>query len=336
MRLRLHGDTLARAGMLDFAVNVWPNPLPAALKQVLRHALEQTGRYPEEREAREAVAARHGRDVEEVLLLNGACEAFWLLAHAVRPRLAACIHPGFTEAEAALRAVGSEIARVFREPQRWTFDPAQVSEQATVVVLDNPNNPTGTLEPAETVTALARRGLLLVVDESFIDFVPDEQASLAGRSDVPGLVVVRSLTKLWALPGIRAGYLLAAADIVRRLAAQRQPWSVNRLACAALAVCADDRQTPRQQVAGEVAAARSELLEAFGQLPGVRVWPSAANFLLLELPHGPHVVEALRQRGIAVRPAASFPGLSDDHIRVAVRRPEENAQLLAALAEVLA
>jgi L-threonine-O-3-phosphate decarboxylase len=335
MSLRLHGDTLASPGMLDFAVNVWPAPRPPALEQALERALARSERYPDEQAAREAIAARHGRRVEEVLLLNGACEAFWLLAHAYRPSLSACVHPGFTEPEAALRAAGSEIARVYREPERWTFSPSDVPEEARLVVVGNPNNPTGGLDTPETITELARRRRLLVVDESFIDFVPAAEASLAARSDVPGLVVVRSLTKLWSLPGIRAGYLLAPSEIVEALAAQRQPWSVNALACTALEACAADDETPAS-VAAAVAAARAELVAGLGDLPQVRVWPGQANFLLLRVPDGPGLVRELRERQIAVRSASSFPGLDEDMIRIAVRLPDENRLLLEALRELLA
>ncbi len=335
MSLRLHGDTLARPGMLDFAVNVWPAQRPPVLEDALERALGESDRYPDQTEARNAIAARHGRSADEVLLTNGACEAFWLLAHAFRPKLAACIHPGFTEPEAALRAAGSEVAHVLRDPERWRFDPLSVPEEVDCVVLDNPNNPTGTLDLPETIIALTRRWRLLVIDESFVDFVGSESASLAGERDVPGLIVVRSLTKLWSLAGIRAGYLLAPAEIVERLAANRQPWSVNALACTALTTCATDHDTPRR-VAAEVALAREELASAMQLLPSVRVWPSQANFLLLRVPDGAGLVQALRERRIAVRPAGSFPGLDERYIRIAVRTRDDNALLVNALTEILA
>jgi histidinol-phosphate/aromatic aminotransferase/cobyric acid decarboxylase-like protein len=335
MSLRLHGDTLADPGMLDFAVNVWPGPRPPVLERALERALAESDRYPNETEARNAIAARHGRSIDQVLLTNGACEAFWLLAHVFRPKLAVCIHPGFTEPEAALRAAGSEVAHVLRESKCWRFDPQNVPEEADCVVLDNPNNPTGTLDLPETITTLARRGRLLVIDESFIDFVASESASLAGERDIPGLIIVRSLTKLWSLAGIRAGYLLAPAEIVERFAANRQPWSVNTLACAALTTCASDHDTSRR-VAAEVAFAREELADALQLLPGVRVWPSQANFLLLRMPDGAGLVEALRERRIAVRPAASFPGLDERYIRIAVRTRHDNELLVNALTEILA
>jgi histidinol-phosphate/aromatic aminotransferase/cobyric acid decarboxylase-like protein len=332
MSLRLHGDAVCGPGMLDFAVNVWPGERPPALQAALRTALDDA-RYPDDRAAKTALAARHGRGVDEVLPLNGACEGFWLLAHALRLRIAACVHPSFTEPEAALRACGAEIVRVARDPHDWSFDPVAVPERAELVVVGNPNNPTGGLDAPDALLGLLRPGRIVVVDESFMDFVPEPAPSLAGEARA-GLVVVRSLTKLWTLAGVRAGYLLATQELVAALDGQRQPWSVNALALAALEACASDAETPRCTSAA-VAAARGELLDGLRALPRVRAWPGVANFLLLEVPDGEAVVARLRAAGIAVRPAASFPGLGPHHLRVAVRRPHENRRLLAALAEVL-
>ncbi len=319
--------------MLDLAVNVWPAPRSAQLQAALQTALRDT-RYPNENGARAAVAARHGRTPEEVLLANGACELFWLLAHTLRPRLAACIHPCFTEPEAALLAVGAHVLPVRREPNTWRFDPGAVPEAAELVMLGNPNNPTGNLEHADTIRALRRPGRLVVVDESFMEFVVGEPETLAAQPDLTGLAVVRSLTKLWSLAGIRAGYLLATPELVERLSGQRQPWSVNTLALAALTVCSADRETPLT-VARQVAAARAELSEQLRRL-GLAVWPSAANFLLLRVEHGARVIGALGDAGVAVRPCSSFPGLGRDFLRVAVRQPQDNAQLVRALERVLA
>jgi L-threonine-O-3-phosphate decarboxylase len=330
MSLRLHGDTLAPAAALDFAVNVWPGRRPPALEHALGRAVKES-RYPQEQEAREAIAAQHGRSLSEVLLLNGACEAFWLLAHTLRPRRAACVHPSFTEPEAALRAVGAEITQVFRRAYDWNLDGEAVPDDATFIVLGNPNNPTGSLDAADAITALLRRERLVVVDESFIDFT-DGASSLAGVP-LPGLVVVRSLTKLWSLAGVRAGYLLAASELVASLEANRQPWSVNALACAALAHCAKDTET-RVRVAASVTREREHLQAGLARL-GLEVWPSAANFLLVKTRDGAALHRNLLQAGIAVRPASSFPGLDSDYLRVAVREHADNQRLLSAVVEAL-
>jgi histidinol-phosphate/aromatic aminotransferase/cobyric acid decarboxylase-like protein len=317
MTLRLHGDTLADGRVLDFAVNVWPGTRPPGLERALHAALDSS-RYPNEERARAAVADRHGRPVDEVLLLNGACEAFWLLAHALRPSEATVVHPSFTEGEAALLAVGATVTRVLRRPPAWTFGPSEVPRDAELVIVGNPNNPTGSVDPP-----LHAPGLV-VIDGSFADFVP---------FDPDGDIVIRSLTKLWSLAGVRAGYLLAPAQVVEQLAAHRQPWSVNAAACAALEICARDSETP-VRVAREVAEAREELTRDVREL-GVTVWSSAVNFLLLEVADGPRIVRGLLERGIAVRPCSSFPGLSEHHLRIAVRGPADNRLLVAALRELL-
>lgn len=332
--LRLHGDAIANPGGLDFAVNVVPDGPPQWLRNELVAALDGVARYPDELTAVKAIADRHERNPGEVLPLNGSADAFWLVAGTLRPRRAVVVHPSFTEAEVALRAMGRAVERTFRDPECFALDPSDVPADADLVFVCNPNNPTGTLDPADALEALARPGRVLVVDEAFMEFSLGEPESLASRGDIPGLLVVRSLTKIWSLPGIRAGYLLGDADVIASLRATRQPWSVNALALAALAACVRDEATPRK-IAEEVAAAREELGALLGDLPGVRLWPSVANFLLLRVPDGSAVRAGLLERRIAVRRADTFPGLSPDHLRVAVRRPEENRALGAALREVL-
>jgi histidinol-phosphate/aromatic aminotransferase/cobyric acid decarboxylase-like protein len=332
--LRLHGDALARDGLLDFAVNVWPTEPSPALAAALRAALAGSRRYPDPRPAREAIARRHGRPLDEVVLLNGACEAFWLIAHALRPRLGACVHPAFTEPEAALRAAGVPVIRVARPADDWRLQPHTVHSDADLVVLGNPNNPTGNLDHAATVAALARQGRVLVVDESFIELTEHPEHSLADRRDLPGLVVVRSLTKLWGRAGLRAGYLLAAPDLASTLDRNRQAWSVNTLALAALETCAADRITA-PTIARAVSAARADLTARLAALPGLRTWPSTANFVLVEVPGRADATDHLAAAGIAVRPAHSFPGLTEDHIRLAVRGAADHAQLARAVERVL-
>ena len=333
-QLRVHGDAQVPPGHLDFAVNVVPGGPPPQIRERLAAALESIERYPDDGPATVAVAWRHGRAPGEALALNGAAEAFWLLAHALHPRRAVCVHPSFTEPEAALRSAGAEVVRAQRDPRDFSLDPAVVDPAADLVVVGNPNNPTGNLDPAATLATLARPGRILVVDEAFMDLVPGEAESLARCRDLPGLVVVRSLTKAWALPGLRAGFLLAPCGVVEALRAARQPWSVNSLALAALEAYGNG-DLPSAAVAGEVALAREQLAARLRSLPGVRVWPSSANFLLIRVPDGPAARRGLLERRIAVRAAGTFPGLTPDHLRVAVRTPEDNGLLVAALAEVL-
>lgn len=325
--LRDHGDTQVPEGAIDLAVNVLEGP-PDWLAERLAEAARRLAAYPDQGPARAAAAARHGRDATETLLLNGAAEAFWLLAQVIRPRLAVCVHPTFTEGEAALRNAGVTVQRVFREPELWSFDPADVPDDADFVLITRPDNPTGVLDPVETIEGLCRPGRTVLVDEAFADFLPDG-GDLARRGDLPGLVVVRSLTKLWGLAGLRTGYLLAEPSLVARLEAARQPWSVNSLALEAIEACVA-AEAQRIERAELVAAQREALLDALTGIPGLRVWPVAANFLLLRSERT-DLRERLLGDGLAPRRGDTFPGLDPRYLRIAVRDRSVTDKLHAAI-----
>jgi histidinol-phosphate/aromatic aminotransferase/cobyric acid decarboxylase-like protein/adenosyl cobinamide kinase/adenosyl cobinamide phosphate guanylyltransferase len=334
--LRRHGDGDVRPGDADHAVNVLAGGPPAWLRDALHAALDGAAeRYPDERTAQGALAALHGRAPDEIVPTNGGAEALWLLPAALRPRLVACVHPAFTEAEAALRAHGVPVTRVLRDPERgFALDPTAVPTEADLVVLGNPASPSGTLDPATALLALRRPGRVVVVDEAFMDLVPGEPGSLV-REPLDDVIVVRSITKALAIPGLRAGYAVAAPALAERLRAVRPPWSANALALAALAAAAA-HPAERAALAERAQAEREDLARRLAALPGVRTWPAVANFVLVEVPDGPATLDALRHRGIAVRPAASFPGLGPNHVRITARTPRENERLVAALAEPLA
>jgi histidinol-phosphate aminotransferase len=327
--LHLHGDVLARGADLDLAVNVVAGGPPAWLRAAIAAALDDVGAYPDETLAVAAVAERHGRDPSEVVLLNGAAQAFWLLADALQPAAPVCVHPSFTEPEVALRAAGRPPRRVILD-EPWHLDPGAIPPDADLVVLGNPTNPTGVLHPRATIERLCRHDRVTVVDEAFMDFVPGEAESLAAERGLPGLVVIRSLTKLHAIPGLRAGYLLGPPDLAARLRAHRPGWSVNALALAATIACAR-RPEHAAAVAQATGRDRSDLARRLTGL-GLAVHPGAANFLLVEHPHGPAVAECLRaEHAIAVRPCHSFPGLTPGHLRLTVRDPATHARVAVAL-----
>lgn len=336
MNLHHHGDDELAPGLVDLAVNVRSDAPPPWLRAVLHEAVEQSAAYPDPAPARAAVAAAHGRRSDEVLLTAGAAETFVLLARALQPRRAIVVHPSFTEPEAALRAAGHPVERLLLRPEdRYRLDPAAVPDDADLVVLGNPTNPTSVLHPAGDVAALARPGRVLVVDEAFADTVPGEPESLTARRDLPGLLVVRSLTKTWGLAGLRVGYALGPAELVTTLAAAQPHWPVSTPALAALRACTTPAaRAEAEAVAIELGRRRAALLSALP--PGVSViGEPRSSFVLLRVPDGEAVRTALRERGWAVRRGDTFPGLSPDHLRVAVRDPATSAAFAAALAEIL-
>lgn len=336
--LRHHGDRELAPGLVDLAVNVRGDAPPAWLTERIAESLPRLAAYPDATAARAAVAARHRRTVGDVLLTAGAAEAFVLLARVLRPRHAVVVHPQFTEPEAALRAAGHTVRRVLlTEQEGFGLDPARVPEEADLVVIGNPTNPTSVLHPADTLAALARPGRVLVVDEAFADTVPGEPESLAERTDIPGLVVVRSLTKTWALAGLRVGYLLAPSDLVRRCAEAQPLWSVSTPALVAAEACSTpDALAHATAAAVTLAADRAFLVERLRAIPGVRLpVEPRSSFVLAHLEDGLTVRELLRERGFAVRRADTFPGLGPDWLRMAVRDRATTQAFTAALEGVL-
>ncbi|MBQ0830317.1 Rv2231c family pyridoxal phosphate-dependent protein CobC [Streptomyces tagetis] len=325
--LRHHGDAEVRgdgSALVDLAVNVRTGTPPAWLRERLADSLGSLAAYPDGRAARAAVAARHGLEAERVLLTAGAAEAFVLLARALDVRRPVVVHPQFTEPEAALADAGHAVGRVvLSAADGFRLDPAAVPADADLVVIGNPTNPTSVLHPAGAVAALARPGRTLVVDEAFMDAVPGEREALAGRTDLPGLVVLRSLTKTWGLAGLRIGYVLAAPGTVARLERAQPLWPVSTPALVAAEACVGPRALAEaEEAARRIAADREHLVAGVRGLAsaGLRVVePPRGPFVLLRLPGAAAVRRRLRLAGYAVRRGDTFPGLDAEWLRVAVR-----------------
>jgi histidinol-phosphate/aromatic aminotransferase/cobyric acid decarboxylase-like protein len=323
--LRHHGDVEAR-GLLDFAVNVYAGPRPGWLDEALHASLDQVGAYPTAADAERALATRHGVPEAEVLATAGAAEAFSLVARWRPWRRPVVVHPQFTEPHAALEQAGHLVTEVLcTKDDGFALDPDAVPDDADLVVVGNPTNPTGVLHPASAIGTLLRPGRVVVVDEAFMDTVPGEPESLAGAR-LPGLVVVRSLTKHWGIPGVRAGYLVAEAGAVGARRAGQVPWSVSTTAAAAMLACSTRQAAEEaEQRAQQIQQWRAQLEESLCLL-GIPHLRSSASFVLARVGEGLH--NQLRGAGIAVRRADTFPGLDASWVRIAVRPPEPTARLI--------
>lgn len=325
--LRHHGDAEVD-GLLDFAVNVFPEPRPDWLDRALHDSLDSTA-YPDARPARKALARHLGRDEAEVLPTSGAAEAFTLVARLRAWQHPVVVHPQFTEPHAALEQAGHVVHTVLCRPD-FTLDPDAVPDEADLVVVGNPTNPTGVLHAADLIHALSRPGRLVVVDEAFMDAVPGEAESLVReRSD--GLLVVRSLTKHWSIPGVRAGYVAGDASVVRELRRHQTPWSVADPAVAAMIACSSEEASVEAAArALTIGRWRDHLVTGLAER-GIGHVPSAAPFVLARLGA---VRLSLREAGIAVRRTDTFPGLDPSWARIAVRPEAMTDLLLAALDRV--
>jgi cobyrinic acid a,c-diamide synthase len=327
--LRHHGDAETRPGLLDFAVNVYDGPRPEWLDRALRASLANATAYPDASSARTAIARRHSRKNHEVLPTAGAAEAFTLIAR-LRPwRRPVVVHPQFTEPHAALEQAGQQVTSVVCKPENgFSLDPGDVPEDADLIVIGNPTNPTGVLHPAALLKKLRRNGRMVVVDEAFMDAVPGESESLV-RESLAGVVVLRSLTKHWSIPGIRAGYVVGDSLIVRQMADLQTPWSVSTPAIASLTACMRRRATPETRRRAHELQQWGDFLQGGLRGRGIEFVPSVAPYVLARLGEGAH--EALREGGIAVRRADTFPGLDSTWVRIAARPQQTTLRLFAAL-----
>ena len=329
-----HGDRDIAEGLVDLAVNVRVSEPPQWLRDAITSTEHDWARYPDATPGREALAALHGVPTDMVLPTAGAAEAFPLVA-ALKPRHAVVIHPQFTEPEAALRAAGMNVSRhILKASDGFALDPVLVPNDADLVIVGNPTNPTGRLHPATDLLALRRPGRILVVDEAFMD-ATDESQSLIG-SGMDDLLVLRSLTKTYGLAGIRAGYVVGDRHLVSRLAAHQTPWSVSTPAIAAMIACTcEEARRFRGELRDDIPAARADLVEKLNGL-GLSVVDSEAPFVLVNTSSlsGDSIRQPLAERGFAVRRGETFPGLGPTWIRLAVRDPKTHAELARAISDL--
>lgn len=317
------------ADLLDFSANTNP-AVPEGVADVYYAAFEESRTYPEEPPShyRQTAAAYVGCQPEQVIPTPGGLAAIRLtIALTVDPGDSVLIPaPSFGEYAREIRLQGG--TPVF-EPQDRILE--AVPSEHTLAIVCNPNNPTGNAYDPAALTDFARRcrqsGTVLLVDEAFLGFTAFP--SLAGME---GTVVARSLTKLFGLPGIRAGFAVATGNVRDALAAARRTWNVSRPALATGAFCmrqdefvAETRQRVREE--------RERMRDALaGQY---EVSPSDSPFLLLDVGNRSvdGLIETAREGGVVLRDARTFRGL-DRHVRVAVRRPAENDRLLEVLRDV--
>ncbi|MEO9199179.1 MAG: Rv2231c family pyridoxal phosphate-dependent protein CobC, partial [Antricoccus sp.] len=339
-----HGDVELGDGLANFAVNVLRSEPPQWLAEVINAATPTLAAYPDAAAAIDALARLHGRDRDEVLPTAGAAEGFVLLARSLKMNRAVVVHPQFTEPELALRAAGHDVTRVvLTAGDGFRFDRTEVPDDADAIFIGNPTNPTSVLHRSSDIVRLLRPGRTVVVDEAFMDVVPGEIESLVRRR-LPGLVVLRSLTKTWGIAGLRAGYAVGDRQIIAGMSANQPRWSVSSAALAVMrATATRDAEQERHDLARSVERNRTVLL---GELAaaGIRcVSPARGPFVLADTssirPHSADpgwLRQQLRDCGYAVRRGDTFPGLGADWIRIAVRSPEQTRALISQVVTLVA
>jgi threonine-phosphate decarboxylase len=331
--------------LIDFSASINPMGISHRALRRLKRELPLVRHYPDaaQQELRDLIASEEKIDSQCILFGNGATQLLHLLTRWLHPRKALLLAPGFSEYWNGLHLMGCKIAAYAMKPeenfQLKLADLVQCIDEKRpgLVILANPNNPTGTMVSHSALIELAKfcrsRAIHLVLDESFLDFtLQPSLAHLSARQDY--LIVVRSLTKFYALAGLRIGYLVASRRIIRSLADCIEPWSVNTLALIAAAESLKDAEYRKRTVA-VIASEREYLSNGLKRLQWLESFPSQSNFLLthIKLPGvgGKDLRRALERDHILIRDSTGFRGLSSQFIRVAVRARRENQLLLNAL-----
>lgn len=329
---------------IDFSANINPLGPPTWMKKEIEKQFSKLTKYPDPSylEAREYLASFEGLKPEQVLVTNGGAEAIFLAAKLFEGKRALVVHPTFSEYEQACLHYHLKVKDVFfsmDEGFNLPLDKILAEFKMTdVMFLCRPNNPSGTIVKEQSIRRLLeegkKQGTYVVVDEAFVDFLPGKRASLTGYlSDYDNLILLRSMTKMYAIPGLRVGYMLAHPTIIKQGKHWQIPWSVNALAAALIPGMVNDKnflEHTKIWLQEELSLLRHEL-----QQMNFYMSPTQVNFFLLQDLEFPtetsHLFEYLLKEGIVARHTFNFKGLDGEFLRLAVRSSSENKALLEAL-----
>lgn len=331
--------------LLDFSANINPLGPPDWLRPLIESRISDLIHYPDPdaTELVEAIAALHRIPADQILVGNGATELLHLLPRALGCSSLLLPVPSYADYEEPARLSGLNIQQLPLSPAAgFVLDPTclvPLLKPAQLVLLGQPNNPTGRTFDAETLRLIANQhpATLFVVDESFIGFTAGSQSLQQNRPE--NILILTSLTKLYAIPGLRLGNLTGAAGHIQQLKNYLPNWTVNSLAQAVGTRAVQDMdylQRTRSFVIGQ----RESLVALLSSLPGLTVYPGEANFLLLRLNHptlnAQQLADQALQQGIALRVCGNFSGLDGRYFRVAVRTEPEQQRLYTVLQSILA
>ncbi|SHJ11178.1 L-threonine O-3-phosphate decarboxylase [Malonomonas rubra DSM 5091] len=333
---------LSRQQIDDFSASINPLGTPPEVRRALADALERIGDYPEidATSLRADLAAFHHLPEKNLLPGSGSTELIYLLPRVFKPRRALLVQPCFSEYAPALRQADCSIdtvSLVAEEGFAFSIEAvlSALQPDTDLVLLANPGNPTGVaIDPCQLVSLATQLGdRRLVVDEAFIDFC-SQHSVLPQVTQLANLLVLRSMTKFYAIPGVRVGYLAASQADIELLSAGKEPWTLSNLAIAAGKACLAATGY-QQQTLRLIPQLRDELARGLEAL-GIKVFTSETNYLLCQMPPGIGApINALRQQGILIRGCGDFAPLDDSFFRVAVLSADANSRLLTSLEKLL-
>ncbi|MFD1136041.1 threonine-phosphate decarboxylase CobD [Paenibacillus urinalis] len=337
------------ADFLDYSANINPLGPPTAVTRALTEGMHHILRYPDpgHRSLKHKLAAKLKLSEDQLLIGNGAAECMALIIQAFTPAAVGTIEPGFSEYRQLAVQYGSRTEYIYGHKELYyraeLTEILELIDRVELLFIGQPNNPNGVQyarRELEAIAAHARdRDVKVVIDEAFIDFIPDhERETLTDSLDpYPNVIVIRSMTKFYAIPGLRLGYAVGHPDLISAMSSKQVTWSVNGLALLAGEACLMENSAYEEQTQACIKMERNRLMSELASL-GFQVYPGVANYLLLETPEGwnaESLQEAMGKQGILIRNCAMYTGLGDKSVRIAVKGQQDNSRFLEVLRFIL-
>ncbi len=328
--------------LIDFSASINPMGISKRVKDAINEEMDNLVNYPDPDTTLliKKLAEFHSIDPETILCGNGSTELIYLIPRALKPGKVLISAPTFSEYERACKFSYEVKVKSYelRKENRFDLiikDYTAAMRGCDMAFLCNPNNPTGTLIKKQDVLRIAgaakKEKCMLVVDEAFIDFSPGESV-IGDVQDNPYLIVLRSMTKFYALTGLRIGCGIMNKSVIRKIKEFKEPWTVNNLAQKAAVAAIDDTGYVNETM--KLMSGEKEYMERSFRQAGINYLPSSANYYLLEIENAGSVINGLKNRGLIVRDCSNFKGLDGSYIRVAVKSHEDNKQLIEEIAKL--
>jgi len=325
--------------ILDFSSNINPFFDISKIKKIILSSLNEICFYPdpEYKKTRKKIAEKLGLSYKNIILGNGSSELIYLLPKALNLRKTLILIPTFSEYERAIKLNGGKIMFLrLREEEGFKINPNKIPKLLPHVdsfFLCNPNNPTGNFVEKEDVFWISKKmgdEKFLIIDEAFIDFT-DKEGIAEKVKEIKNIFVLRTLTKIFPIPGIRIGYMCGNERGIEKISAFQYPWNVNCFAKNLIEnlICVDVKEI-REKIRKE----KEYLYESLKSLKGIKVFKGEANFLLVKFEKGiilKDIIEKLKAKGILVRDCSNIRGFRGNFIRISVRRRGENKRLVKEL-----
>ena len=325
-----HGDDAYKykAIKINFSSNVYNHVDHSGLYQYLSRQMESIRTYPEPEpySLEKVLAERFRLSSEEVCVTNGATEAIYLIAQTFRNQTSAILMPTFSEYADACRLHGHKVVPI--------YNLNRLPDRGRLIWLCNPNNPTGEVREKEALTACIKQNpqRIFIIDQSYEFFTQEALLTVREAAEFPNVILLHSMTKRFAVPGLRLGYITACKELLHEIRTQRMPWSVNQLAIEAGHYLLSSSQCDID--ISLLLKEKERLVQYLLSIGGMEIWPSDTHYMLVQLRMGK--AAALKEylateQGILIRDASNFEGLNEHFFRIATQTPEENDKLVESI-----